>query len=588
MDSAVFSESEDDLPSGVLNSNFSFQDGAADAGNDSINSGDRNTFHHIINSPTNISPHSFPNINECLSPNSMSHSTSAQGTLNETRERLVVVMIGLPARGKSYLANKLVRYLNWLQINSRIFNVGSTRREKSKVGPDNEPLPDQDASFFSPENKSSFQLREQWAHQTLDSLLDYLLLSDGCVGIFDATNTTVKRRKMVMDTIKKRSSSLKVVFLESICNDPQLIDDNVNLKLKGPDYKDQNPVLAKRDFLGRLRNYEKVYETISKSEEMNKDFQYIQMIDVGRKVIACNINGFLSSQICYYFLNFNLEKRLIFVARHGESVDNTLGKMGGDSSITEKGAKFSIALEKFIDEKRFEFNSKHPRNHPSEFSVFCSLMKRSIESSKPFVDKPQLYDVKQLRVLNELSAGSLEGFTYEQMAKIYPMEFHERINNKLQYRYPGVGGESYIDVINRLKPMINEVERSRNHMLIISHRVTSRILMGYFLNLSREQIVDLDVPLHSVYVFEPKPFGVDWTLWQYDENDDKFIQRDLDKLVTKKVEEVDISFRERKYSVVPTRPTSLKRHQSNFHSSTGSNNSVSGLRRALNEFKLVK
>lgn len=540
MDSAILTDTEDE---GGVSFNYSFQSG--------------------IPLPNSSSP----------SPNST--PVPSQGTFNETRERLVVVMIGLPARGKSYLGNKLVRYLNWLQINSRLFNVGSTRRSKGKLGPDNAPLPDQDANFFSPENKSSVQLREEWAQETLNSLLDYLLLNNGCVGIFDATNTTEKRRRMVMETIKKRSRSLKVLFLESICNDPQLIDGNVNLKLKGPDYKDMNPILAKRDFLMRLRNYETVYETISKCEELNKDFQYIQMIDVGRKVIACNINGFLSSEIAYYFLNFNLEKRLIFVARHGESLDNTLGKIGGDSSITEKGLKFSIALEKFIDEKRFEFNSKYPRNHPSEFSVFCSLMKRAVETSIPFAAKPQLYDVKQLRVLNELSAGNLEGFTYMQMQQIYPQEFHSRITNKLRYRYPGVGGESYIDVINRLKPMINEVERSRDHMLIISHRVTSRILMGYFLNLSRDQIIDLDVPLHSVYLFEPKPFGVDWTLWEYDELNDDFKQRDLDKLVNKKkVTEVGISFRERKYSVVPTRPqrTSNSSDSSSISSQKSPNN----------------
>lgn len=118
-------------------------------------------------------------------------------------DRLVVVLVGLPARGKSYLSNKLVRYLNWLQINAKIFNVGSTRRLKSKtIGPGTAPLPDettavQDASFFSPDNKESICLREQWARETLDSLLDFLLIGDGCVGVFDATNTTVTRRHMV-------------------------------------------------------------------------------------------------------------------------------------------------------------------------------------------------------------------------------------------------------------------------------------------------------------------------------------------------------------------------------------------------------
>ncbi|GMF08598.1 unnamed protein product [Ambrosiozyma monospora] len=177
-------------------------------------------------------------------------------------------MIGLPARGKSFLANKLVRYLNWLQIKARIFNVGATRRAKSaNIGPEKSPLPDasskgnspadtrsttpdnekekekqkenilsptaissavntaaassetsktatpvQDASFFSPDNKSSIALREEWAKETLENLLDYLLEGDGCVGVFDATNTTIARRKMVLDTIRKRSKGqLKVL-----------------------------------------------------------------------------------------------------------------------------------------------------------------------------------------------------------------------------------------------------------------------------------------------------------------------------------------------------------------------------------------
>jgi len=42
--------------------------------------------------------------------------------------KLVIVMVGLPARGKSYITKKLARYLNWLQHDTRIFNVGERRR----------------------------------------------------------------------------------------------------------------------------------------------------------------------------------------------------------------------------------------------------------------------------------------------------------------------------------------------------------------------------------------------------------------------------------------------------------------------------
>lgn len=42
--------------------------------------------------------------------------------------RVCVVMVGLPARGKSLIAQKIVRYLSWLSINSKCFNVGGYRR----------------------------------------------------------------------------------------------------------------------------------------------------------------------------------------------------------------------------------------------------------------------------------------------------------------------------------------------------------------------------------------------------------------------------------------------------------------------------
>lgn len=38
-------------------------------------------------------------------------------------------MVGLPARGKTYIARKLNRYFNWLGYRSRVFIHGNYRRE---------------------------------------------------------------------------------------------------------------------------------------------------------------------------------------------------------------------------------------------------------------------------------------------------------------------------------------------------------------------------------------------------------------------------------------------------------------------------
>ncbi|OBA24523.1 6PF2K-domain-containing protein [Metschnikowia bicuspidata var. bicuspidata NRRL YB-4993] len=522
--------------------------------------------------------------------------------------KLVIVMVGLPARGKSYITNKLTRYLNWIQHDCRVFNVGNTRRmdKDNALGPAHRPLPDTNtplpfngqsplsqpisptshsADFFNPQNEASNHLREKWAMDTLDSLLDWVLNGFGSVGILDATNSTVKRRLKVLKRIQERTNGeLKVLFLESICSDPAILDTNIRLKLSGPDYRDMDPEIALKDFLGRLRNYEKAYETIDEVEEATPGYQYVKMIDVGKKVVSYNVQGFLASQTIYFLLNFNLCERQIWLTRHGESVDNLIGRIGGDSGLTKRGRQFSKALNRFLSYQRREFRKKqlerfssrlelryneltgkqtgkgalqdnHPVEIPTEpnFCVWTSMLVRSVESGNCFND--QEYNVKAMRMLNELGGGKFDGMTYDEIRRKHPKEYESRIKNKLSYRYPGVGGESYLDVLVRLRPLINEIERTTDHLLIISHRVVLRVLLAYFMNLDKSSIVELDVPLHTLYCLELNPYGTDYKMFEYDEETDWF--RKVEPEHQKNVKEVGVNFRERKYSVIPTAPPLL-------------------------------
>ena len=47
--------------------------------------------------------------------------------------RHVICMVGLPARGKTYISKKLARYLNWIGIGTRVFNVGEYRRQATTL-----------------------------------------------------------------------------------------------------------------------------------------------------------------------------------------------------------------------------------------------------------------------------------------------------------------------------------------------------------------------------------------------------------------------------------------------------------------------
>lgn len=112
--------------------------------------------------------------------------------------------------------------------------------------------------------------------------------------------------------------------------------------------------------------------------------------------------------------------------------------------------------------------------------------------------------------------------TYEQIKKKYPREFSARNKNKLYYRYPGIGGESYVDVIHRMQSMIIELERMSQSCLIITHRVVMRILLGYLLDWSRIDMPHMDVPIHTVFEIRPKPYGSELKIWKYNDETDIF------------------------------------------------------------------
>jgi 6-phosphofructo-2-kinase len=95
--------------------------------------------------------------------------------------------VGLPARGKSYLVKKLRRYLNWLQYETKIFNVGNMRRVCEASGHD------QSAGFFDPNNNDAKRIRDEIALSVLEELVSWLK-EGGRVAIHDATNSTLERR----------------------------------------------------------------------------------------------------------------------------------------------------------------------------------------------------------------------------------------------------------------------------------------------------------------------------------------------------------------------------------------------------------
>jgi broad specificity phosphatase PhoE/predicted kinase len=391
---------------------------------------------------------------------------------------IVLAMVGLPARGKTYIARKVARYLSWLGHPTRVFNVGSYRR---KLLGSHQPH-----EFFDFNNAAGRQALLEMATAALDDMLVWLK-SGGEVAIYDATNTTRERRRMVQAQCQQHH--VPIVFIESICDDPAVIEATVReTKLKSPDYDGVDPEEAAADFRRRIAHYERVYEPLS-----NPDNSYIKIIDVGRQVVLNRIHGYLPARLVPLLINLHLTPRPIWLTRHGESVFNEQGRLGGDSELSPRGEEYAQHLAAFVR-----------TNLPGDASVtvWTSSLRRTLQTALPLTKKPTVW-----RSLDEIDAGVCDGMTYEEIETQMPEVHAARALDKFRYRYPR--GESYEDLIQRLDPLIIRLERHRSPLLVIGHQAVLRALYAYLMDRPPAECPSISIPLHTVIQLTSNAYGCD-------------------------------------------------------------------------------
>ncbi|XP_036389164.1 6-phosphofructo-2-kinase/fructose-2,6-bisphosphatase-like isoform X2 [Megalops cyprinoides] len=394
-----------------------------------------------------------------------------------TNSPTLIVMVGLPARGKTYISKKLTRYLNWIGVPTKVFNLGQYRREAVQTYKTFE--------FFRPDNEEAMKIRNACALTALKDICAYFTQEQGQVAVFDATNTTRERREVILNFAK--GNGYKVFFVESVCDDPDIIEANImQVKLSSPDYKDCDKEEALVDFLKRIECYKMTYVPLD--DETDRHLSYIKIFNVGSRYLVNRVLDHIQSRIVYYLMNIHVTPRSIYLCRHGESELNLLGRIGGDSGLSARGNKFACALAGFIQSQSIR-----------DLKVWTSHMKRTIQTAEALA-----VPYEQWKALNEIDAGVCEEMTYEEIQEHYPEEFALRDQDKYRYRYPK--GESYEDLVQRLEPVIMELERQEN-VLVVCHQAVMRCLLAYFLDKSAEELPYLKCPLHTVLKLTPVAYG---------------------------------------------------------------------------------
>ncbi len=260
--------------------------------------------------------------------------------------------------------------------------------------------------------------------------------------------------------------------------------------------------------------YEPLDESIHHSVEGK--WTYMKCDHSKQDFVIHRVKGYLQQKAANFIMNLRTTAHPFYLTRHGQSEYNDLGRIGGDSGLTPHGLAYAKKLSEFVEKNIVK--DKEGKHVPSR--LWTSTMRRTKETAQ-FIPQEKIiikaesdptveYEWVQMRPrawhhLDELFAGSCDGMTYEEIEAEFPDEWERRNVDKLAYRYPR--GESYLDVIARLEPIIIEMERHQEPLLIIAHQGILRIIYAFYMGLTRAEAPYVSIPLNTVVKLVPGAYG---------------------------------------------------------------------------------
>lgn len=472
--------------------------------------------------------------------------SSSSGEPSCFPNKTLFALVGLPARGKSFIASKIVSFFQWSGTEARIFNAGTKRRKLEGA------VKSGRSEFFNNQNEKAVSKRDEIALATLNEAIDWLLRDGGSIALFDATNTTRARRELIRSRLQKKSTHIELVFIESICTDEEVLQNNLLQKIRhSPDFQGIPEEEALSDLKKRILAYERVYEPVSDDENV----AYIKVIDFANKVVCYQVFGAVQLRCVQLLMSSHVGNRPVYLVRSGNcaDVDDMNRNLNGElptkvassgpegyisespnnatpsnghfalpisaanvkipssltcnSHLSAEGQRFGRRLHKFfVDQEKTV-------NKGVSAVPFTSNTPRAIETASYLPNPPLSH--QQWSALNILNTGICHGLSVQTIREEMPEEFSKWKEDPFSYRFPG--GESILDMNKRLSDIVLEIERLQAPTIVVSHLSTIQSLIAYFTGIDRKQIPFVPVPQHSVIILTPNIYG--WTQKTITEDD---------------------------------------------------------------------
>nr|MBP6060882.1 2,3-bisphosphoglycerate-dependent phosphoglycerate mutase [Candidatus Paceibacterota bacterium] len=186
----------------------------------------------------------------------------------------------------------------------------------------------------------------------------------------------------------------------------------------------------------------------------------------------------------------------LILVRHGESEWNKAGLFTGkqDVHLTRMGFKFSEEMGNLI--KDIEVHK-----------VFTSMQARSIETEVCMMSGGRHCSAETIRysnALNERDYGNYTGLNKSDTEEAFGKT---EVNSlRRAWDYPVENGETLKMVYERSVPFFKEeilpILRNGENVLVVSHGNTVRSLMKYIEKISDQDIEQVEMPFHEIFIYE--------------------------------------------------------------------------------------
>ncbi|KAF7319032.1 6PF2K domain-containing protein [Mycena chlorophos] len=436
--------------------------------------------------------------------------------------KILIITVGLPARGKTHISRALERYLRWMGVKTQVVSLGDYRR-KTLGGAQKLP---QDYFTLGEKTLETQALRLK-VSSGCENLIWEFFTGGGQVVIYDANNGTRAARQALAS--KFDQAGIHVIILETMCDNQEVIERNIrSVKISSPDYRGWDPDKAVEDYYGRIRDHEKYYEPVEETT-----WPFIRIINVGEKIMVNNIQGYLQSRIVFFLMNIHNRYRTIYFARSGQSLIEHSYK--ADSDLSPAGWEYAERLKEFVVERRAKqglsdrrlviWTSTRRRAHHTAWPFLAGVAPAStpvspISPAMPLPSEtsgrpnpPLNVKIVEKPQMSEINPGVWDGLSPEQARKYYPADWERFTKDPYAFRAPRA--ESYHDLGVRIEPILIELEREREDLLIIGHASVIRCLLAYLIGLPSSEIPAIEIARGDLLEVVPASYGVHSTAFHF-------------------------------------------------------------------------